>query len=66
MKKRITRLVTALTLGVLATTGAAVIDNATTATPQDTGWGAPDTSTPADTGWGTPPADTTIGDTGWG
>lgn len=69
VKKRITRLATALTLGTLATIGVTTITDLLT-TPQDSGWGAPDTS-------GTPVAvdgnvdlgtsiDVTLGDSGWG
>jgi hypothetical protein len=72
VKKRIAGLITALALGTLAATTAIVIDEATTATLQDTGWGASDTtSTPADTGWGIAPTDgapgtVTPNDTWWG
>lgn len=67
MKKRITRLVTALTLGTLAATGLALVDDLTS-TPQDSGWGAPDTSNTVVSGTddtGTV-IDTTLGDSGWG
>lgn len=71
MRKRFRRLAVGLAIGAAALTATTLTDDALTATPADTGWGAEDTSqTPADTGWGTPPVDTgtmTIqGDTGWG
>jgi len=66
VKKRLGRLTAALTLGALAATGITLTDDLT-ATPQDSGWGAPDTtSVPVagpDTGTIT---DTTLGDSGWG
>jgi len=66
VKKRLTRLVATLTLGTLAATGYALIDDLA-ATPQsDSGWGAPDTSgTTIAVDAGTI-VDTTLGDSGWG
>jgi hypothetical protein len=61
VKKHVTRLAAALTLGALAALG---ITLTVDATPQDTAWGAPDTTVtvtvdagtvidiPGDTGWG--------------
>lgn len=66
MKKHVTRLIAALALGTLAATGYTLTDTQT-ATPQDSGWGAPDTSgtvTAVDSG-GTA-LDTIPGDTAWG
>jgi hypothetical protein len=73
VKKRLTRLITALALSTAALTAAAGTDTLTPATA-DTGWGAPDTTN--DTGWGTPPTEpepdpsgpgtVTTNDTGWG
>lgn len=71
MKKRISRLAATLALGALAATGLALVDDLI-ATPQDTGWGAPDTSSTivtgdADAGVGPDASiDTTLGDSGWG
>lgn len=69
MKKRIAGLLTGLALTTAALTTTTVTEDVLTATPVDTGWGAPDTTDPADTGWGTPPTDddpVTTNDTGWG
>lgn len=68
VKRRLTRLISALALAALAGTGIVLADDIFATTQQDTGWGAPDpvgtTWTPAgDTGAG---ADTALGDSGWG
>lgn len=70
MKRSLGRLTAALALTALAATGITLTVDLTV-TPQDSGWGAPDTTnTPyagtlpnVDTGTIT---DTTLGDSGWG
>jgi len=66
VKKRITRILAGLAVAALATSGVVLAGQAVTVTPQDTGWGAPDTTatvTATDAGAVTV---TTLGDTGWG
>jgi hypothetical protein len=64
VKKRVTRLITALALGTLAATGITVVDDLA-ATPQDTAWGAGDTTVTVTVDAGTV-IDTIPGDTAWG
>ena len=66
MKKRLTRIAAALAIGTLAATGITLVDDLI-ATPQDSGWGAPDTSSTPVAGTDASTAiDTTLGDSGWG
>jgi len=70
VKKRITRIAAALTIGTLATLGLSTITDLV-AIPEDSGWGAPNLNTTVATETGTSAGlnatvNVTLGDSGWG